>query len=91
MGSGDTNSFFNWSHLLGFIMYFIVPLVAIVAVIVVVNRIKDNPDIGNIVFSVATIVLIFGVAIAIFALPGKLNAAQKSSDATGALLSERPR
>jgi hypothetical protein len=86
MGNTGSTSFFSWTKLLGFVMDVLVPIVAIVAILVLVNRLRDNPDVGNIVFSLFGIILVMGVAIAIFALPGKLNAAQASNTSGGALI-----
>lgn len=84
-GSGTTNTFFQWQNLLGFVFYVLVPLVAVVGVIVLINRVRDNPEPGNIVFTIGGIILIMGVAIAVFALPGKLNAST-TGGTTGALI-----
>lgn len=73
--NGQVSSLFQWKAILTFVMTVVVPLVAIIGVVVLLNRLKDNPEPGNIIFSIATIVLVAGVAIAVVVLPGKINAA----------------
>jgi glucan phosphoethanolaminetransferase (alkaline phosphatase superfamily) len=82
-GAG-TLSFFNWKAILGFVVYVVLPIVAILGCVMCVNNIKDNPQPGNVIGNAIAIAFMLGICLVCVAIPSKINAQQTS--ANGALL-----
>lgn len=73
---------FSWSKFLGFLMYVVAPIVAIIVIVMVINNLKDNPSPGNIVMSVILMALTAGGVLVAVAIPSKVAAAANGAVVT---------
>ena len=80
------NSAFNWGIFLNWVIIIVVPIVGILIVLGLIQRIQQDPSPGNLAINGLAALFVMGICLAIVVLPSKIQAKAAAANPSGALL-----